>query len=110
MAMISVSEAKVQLRLEPEFTEHDGYIESLLKAAKRSVERSYCCTLVSTSEELEKLPEGERGFIADEDIQLAMKMMVARWYLDPVGANTESDTPAKLGVEFLLFPLMEHTV
>ncbi|CAI2538274.1 head-tail connector protein [Serratia liquefaciens] len=110
MAMISVSEAKVQLRLEPEFTEHDGYLESLSKAAQRSIERGYYCTLVSSKEELEKLPEGTRGFIADEDIQLAMKMMVARWYLDPVGANTESDTPAKLGVDYLLFPLMEHPV
>ncbi|KON62730.1 phage gp6-like head-tail connector protein [Komagataeibacter europaeus] len=110
MAMISVSEAKTQLRLEPEFTAHDSHLESLIKAAQRSIERGYCCTLVSTQEELEKLPDGVRGFIADEDIQLAMKMMVARWYLDPVGANTESDTPAKLGVEFLLFPLMEHTV
>lgn len=110
MSILTVSDVKIQLRLEPEFTEHDGHIESLIKAAQRSIERGYSCKLVAKKDELENLPEDERGFIADEDIQLAMKMMVARWYLDPVGVNTESDTPEKLGVDYLLFPLMEHTV
>ncbi|MFW5407738.1 head-tail connector protein [Pectobacterium brasiliense] len=109
MATISVSEAKVQLRLEPEFTEHDAHIESLAKAAKRSIERAYSCHLVSSQDEVEALGD-ERAFIADEDIKLAMKMMVARWYFDPVGANTAEDTPRKLGVESLLFPLMEHGI
>ncbi|MBA5234758.1 phage gp6-like head-tail connector protein [Pectobacterium aroidearum] len=109
MTTISVSEAKVQLRLEPEFTEHDEHIESLAKAAKRSIERSYSCQLVSSQDEVEAL-DGDRAFIADDDIKLAMKMMVARWYFDPTGANTAIDTPSQLGVEYLLFPLMEHGI
>ena len=35
-------------------------------------------------------------------------MMVAHWYLNPTGAG--EGTPSDLGVSYLLFPLMEHTV
>lgn len=110
MAMISVSEAKVQLRLEEDFTEHDDFIQSLIDAAQRSIERNYYCSLVKDQEELEALPEGIRGFVFDEDIKLAGKMMVSQWYTNPAGTSSETDTPFQLGVSFLLFPLMEHTV
>lgn len=110
MTILSPSDLKSQLRLEPDFTDHDDLITSLVGAAQRSIERHYYCKLVATSEELDALPTGTRGFIADEDIQLAMKMMAARWYLDPNGANTDSDSPDKLGVAYLLFPLQEITV
>ena len=110
MIILTASEVKAQLLLEDDFKERDKHIEALIKAAQRSIERSYNCTLVAKPEDIETLPAGTRGFVADEDIKLAAKMMISRWYLDPVGANTEDDTPARLGVEFLLFPLMEHTV
>ncbi|WP_218833039.1 head-tail connector protein [Serratia fonticola] len=110
MIILTLTEVKAQLMLEESFTERDAHIKTLVMAAQRSIERSYNCTLVASPEELEALPAGVRGFVADEDIKLAAKMMVSRWYLDPVGANTEADTPARLGVEFLLFDLMEHTV
>lgn len=99
---------KTQLRLEPDFSEHDQLLTNLINAAQRSIERNYYCRLVSTEAELETLPTGNPGYVADEDIRLAMQMMVAQWYLSPAGA--EVGTPSELGVEFLLFPLMEHTV
>ncbi|MBJ3338824.1 phage gp6-like head-tail connector protein, partial [Salmonella enterica subsp. enterica serovar Typhimurium] len=54
------------------------------------------------------LGDGENGYVIDDDIKLAAKMMVSQWYLNPTGTGDES--PADLGVEYLLFPLMEHTV
>ena len=99
---------KIQLRLEPDFTEHDQLLTQLINAAQRSIERHYYCRLVSTQAELDALPAGNPGYVVDEDIKLAMQMMVAQWYLSPAGA--ELGTPSELGVEFLLFPLMEHTV
>ncbi|ENG0876744.1 TPA: phage gp6-like head-tail connector protein [Yersinia enterocolitica] len=110
MGMTSLSNVKTQLRLEEDFTEHDDFIESLIDAAQRSIERTYYCVLVDSQEALEKLPEGVRGFLIEPDTQLAAWMMVAQWYLNPKGTSPDGDTPAQLGVEYLLFPLMEHTV
>lgn len=106
--ILTLAEAKTQLRLELDFTEHDQLLTQLSNAAQRSIERNYYCRLVGTQEELEALPAGNPGYVADADIRLAMQMMVAQWYLSPAGA--ELGTPSELGVEFLLFPLMEHTV
>lgn len=110
MGMTSLSDVKIQLRLEEDFTEHDDFIESLIDAAQRSIERTYYCVLVDSQETLEKLPEGVRGFLIEADYQLAARMMVAQWYLNPKGTSPDGDTPAQLGVEHLLFPLMEHPV
>lgn len=106
--ILTLAEAKTQLRLELDFTEHDQLLTQLANAAQRSIERNYYCRLVGTQEELEALPAGNPGYVVDEDIKLAMQMMVAQWYLSPTGA--ELGTPSELGVEYLLFPLMEHTV
>lgn len=106
--LLTLADAKTQLRLELDFTEHDQLLTRLITAAQRSIERNYYCRLVSTQAELEALSAGNPGYVADEDIRLAMQMMVAQWYMNPAGA--EVGTPSDLGVEFLLFPLMEHTV
>lgn len=99
---------KLQLRLEPDFTDQDELLTGLINAAWRTIERNYYCTLVGTEAELEALPEGKTGYVVDEDITLAMQMMVSAWYLNPTGAG--QGTPSDLGVEYLLFPLQEHTV
>ncbi|WP_017375452.1 head-tail connector protein [Enterobacter oligotrophicus] len=106
--ILTSADAKTQLRLEQDFTEHDSMLESLIAAAQRSIERNYHCKLVETQDELESLPDGTVGYVADEDIQLAMKMMVSQWYLNPTGAGMGS--PSELGVEYLLFPLMELAI
>lgn len=104
----TLADVKTQLRLELDFTEHDVLLTQLIGAARRNIERSYYCRLVETQTELDALPEGNPGYVVDEDIQLAMQMMVAHWYLNPTGAG--EGTPSELGVSYLLFPLMEHTV
>ena len=106
--ILTLANAKTQLRLEPDFDGHDELLTTLIGAAQRSIERSYYCRLVSNQEELDALPDGQKGFIADDDIKLAAQMMVAHWYLNPAGAG--DGAPSELGVEYLLFPLMEHTV
>lgn len=106
--LLTLAEAKNQLRLELDFTEHDDLLTRLINAAQRTIERNYYCRLVSTQAELDALDVTAAAYIADEDIKLAMQMMVAQWYLSPAGA--EQGTPSELGVEYLLFPLMEHTV
>lgn len=99
---------KLQLRLEPDFTDQDELLTGLINAAWRTIERNYYCELVTTQAELDALPEGKTGYVVDEDITLAMQMMVSTWYLNPTGAG--QGTPSDLGVEYLLFPLQEHTV
>lgn len=104
----TLDEVKVQLRLELDFTEHDDLLTRLIGAARRSIERSYYCRLAESPAELNELPEDQPAYLIDDDIQLAMQMMVAHWYLNPTGAG--EGTPSELGVSYLLFPLMEHTV
>lgn len=106
--ILTLDEAKTQLRLELDFSAHDEMLSSLINAAQRNIERTYYCRLVESQEQLDALGDGENGYVIDDDIKLAAKMMVSQWYLNPTGTGDES--PADLGVEYLLFPLMEHTV
>ncbi|EKN4700361.1 head-tail connector protein [Yersinia ruckeri] len=107
--ILTLTEAKIQLRLEEDFDEHDQHIATLINAAQRSIERNYYCVLVNTSEERDTLPEGSRGFLIEDDVKLAAAMMVAQWYFTPKGEGSGTDSPSQLGVEHLLFPLIEHT-
>lgn len=104
----TLDEIKAQLRLEPDFSEHDALLTQLIGAARRSIQRNYYCRLFETPSEMEDLPDGHPAYLIDDDIQLAMQMMVSQWYLNPTGTGDES--PSELGVNHLLFPLMEHTV
>ncbi|HBR0014305.1 hypothetical protein ASV09_19180 [Klebsiella aerogenes] len=104
--ILTLDEVKTQLRLELDFTEHDAMLMQMVNAAQRSIERDYYCKLVSNDEELQALPEAVRGFIADEDIKLAIKFLVSDAYLNGhTGQWLET-----AAVKYLLFPLQEHTV
>ncbi|MEI6934512.1 phage gp6-like head-tail connector protein, partial [Klebsiella pneumoniae] len=61
---------------------------------------------VTSDEELQALPETVRGFIADEDIRLAIQFLVSDAYLNGhTGQWLETAV-----VRHLLFPLQEHTL
>lgn len=57
-------------------------LTKMVAAAQKSIERDYYCKLVGSDDELQALPEGVRGFVADEDIQLAMQYLVGDAYLN----------------------------
>lgn len=61
---------------------------------------------MGSDDELQALPEGVRGFVADEDIQLAMQYPVGDAYLNGFTGQW-LETAA---VRHLLFPLQENTV
>lgn len=104
--ILTLDEVKTQLRLELDFTEHDAMLTTMVAAAQRSIERDYYCTLVTSDDELQALPETVRGFVADEDILLAMKYLVSDAYLNGhTGQWLET-----AAVRHLLSPLQEHTV
>lgn len=104
--ILKLDDVKTQLRLEPEFTEHDDMLRKMMSAAQKSIERDYYCRLVRSDDELQALPEGVRGFVANEDIQLAMQYLVGDAYLNGfTGQWLETDA-----VQSLLFPLQENTV
>ena len=104
--ILTLDDVKTQLRLELDFTEHDAMLTQMVNAAQRSIERDYYCKLVTSDEELQALPETVRGFIADEDIRLAIQFLVSDAYLNGhTGQWLETDA-----VRHLLFPLQEHTL
>nr|DAM09614.1 MAG TPA: head tail connector [Caudoviricetes sp.]DAM09623.1 MAG TPA: head tail connector [Caudoviricetes sp.] len=104
--ILTLDEVKNQLRLELDFTEHDAMLTQMVNAAQRSIERDYYCKLVTNDEELQALPETVRGFIADEDIKLAIQYLVSDAYLNGhTGQWLET-----VAVKHLLFPIQEHTV
>lgn len=81
-------------------------LTQMINAAQRSIERDYYCKLVTNDKELQKLPETVRGFIADEDIKLAIQYLVSDAYLNGhTGQWLET-----AAVKHLLFPIQEHTV
>jgi hypothetical protein len=57
-------------------------LTKMVAAAQKSIERDYYCKLVGSDDEPQALPEGVRGFVADEDIQLAMQYLVGDAYLN----------------------------
>lgn len=101
---LTSADIKTQLRMDPSFTEHDDYFESLIAAAKRSIERDYYCRLVD--DDSEQAVDGVRLVVMEEDIALAVKYLVADAYLNNF-QGAWLDTQA---VRALLFPVMEHTV
>lgn len=101
---LTSADIKTQLRMDPSFTEHDDYFESLIAAAKRSIERDYYCRLVD--DDSEQTEDGVRLVVMEEDIALAVKYLVADAYLNNF-QGAWLDTQA---VRALLFPIMEHTV
>lgn len=101
---LTSADIKTQLRMDPSFTEHDDYFESLIAAAKRSIERDYYCRLVD--DDSEQAEDGVRVVVMEEDIALAVKYLVADAYLNNF-QGAWLDTQA---VRALLFPIMEHTV
>ncbi|EAV3687732.1 phage gp6-like head-tail connector protein [Salmonella enterica] len=101
---LTSADIKTQLRMDPSFTEHDDYFESLIAAAKRSIERDYYCRLVD--DDSEQAADGVRLVVMEEDIALAVKYLVADAYLNNF-QGAWLDTQA---VRALLFPIMEHTV
>ncbi|HFE7543924.1 TPA: head-tail connector protein [Salmonella enterica subsp. enterica] len=101
---LTSADIKTQLRMDPSFTEHDDYFESLIAAAKRSIERDYYCHLVD--DDSEQAVDGVRLVVMEEDIALAVKYLVADAYLNNF-QGAWLDTQA---VRALLFPIMEHTV
>ncbi|HDD2121281.1 TPA: phage gp6-like head-tail connector protein [Salmonella enterica] len=101
---LTSADIKTQLRMDPLFTDHDGYFESLIAAAKRSIERDYYCRLVD--DDSEQAVDGVRLVVMEEDIALAVKYLVADAYLNNF-QGAWLDTQA---VRALLFPIMEHTV
>ncbi|ECC6921923.1 TPA: head-tail connector protein [Salmonella enterica subsp. enterica] len=101
---LTSADIKTQLRMDPSFTEHDDYFESLIAAAKRSIERDYYCRLVD--DDSEQAVDGVRLVVMEEDIALAVKYLVADAYLNNF-QGAWLDTQA---VRALLFPIMEHTV
>lgn len=60
--ILTLDDVKTQLRLEPDFTEHDDMLTKMVAAAQKSIERDYYCKLVGSDDELQALPEGVRGF------------------------------------------------
>ncbi|HIE9944369.1 TPA: head-tail connector protein [Klebsiella variicola subsp. variicola] len=104
--ILTLDDVKTQLRLELDFTEHDAMLTQMVNAAQRSIERDYYCKLFTSDEELQALPETVRGFIADEDIRLAIQFLVSDAYLNGhTGQWLET-----AAVRHLLFPLQEHTL
>ncbi|EAS0615586.1 phage gp6-like head-tail connector protein [Salmonella enterica subsp. enterica serovar Dahomey] len=101
---LTSADIKTQLRMDPTFTEHDDYFESLIAAAKRSIERDYYCRLVD--DDSDQAEDGVRVVVMEEDIALAVKYLVADAYLNNF-QGAWLDTQA---VRALLFPIMEHTV
>lgn len=101
---LTSADIKTQLRMDPSFTEHDDYFESLIAASKRSIERDYYCRLVD--DDSEQAVDGVRLVVMEEDIALAVKYLVADAYLNNF-QGAWLDTQA---VRALLFPIMEHTV
>ena len=83
--ILTLDDVKTQLRLELDFTEHDAMLTQMVNAAQRSIERDYYCKLVTSDEELQALPETVRGFIADEDIRLAIQFLVSDAYRTVAG-------------------------
>ncbi len=95
---------RIQARLEPDDSSLDNQLELYAKAAVRAIENATNRTLYPADVPLpEEAPEN--ALRANEDIVLAILMMVAHWFDNPGAVNignTTSEIP--LGFQFLVTP------
>lgn len=71
---------KVQLHLEPGFTEHDDMFAKMVAVTQKNIEHDYYCKLARNDDELQALPGEVCDLVTDEGIQLAMQYLIGDAY------------------------------
>ncbi|MBF8694907.1 head-tail connector protein [Pseudomonas fulva] len=95
---------RIQARLEPDDSSLDNQLDLYAKAAVRAIENATNRALFPADV---PLPEGapENALQANEDIVLAILMMVAHWFDNPGAVNIGNITSEiPLGFQFLVTP------
>ena len=82
----TLEQLRIQARLEPEDSSLDNQLETYAKAAVRAIENGTNRVLYSAAAPLPG-DAPENALQANEDIQLAILMMVAHWFDNPGAVN-----------------------
>ena len=100
--MVNLNDIKDHLQIEYDFNEYDVYLSSLLKAAHAFIQNHTNCVFIHKNE---SPPDNKRWAFITDDVELAMKMMIADWFNDREGSNSISKA-----AESLLHPYVEHGI
>jgi hypothetical protein len=98
---VTAEQLRIQARLEPDDASLDGTLQLYAKAAFRAIEAGTGRKLYPPGVDL-PADAPENALQANEDIQLAMLMMVAHWFDNPSAVNVGNITSEiPLGYRFL---------
>lgn len=104
MPVLTLEEAKMQCRIEPEITDDDLHLETLIQAAHSAIESDLAKTLVDADPQ-----DGQQ--IINASIKMAAKLLVAHWYSNREAVIVGSvATSLPLGYDSLLQPFRDVLV
>ncbi|WP_412497287.1 head-tail connector protein [Vibrio fluvialis] len=102
--MIDLPKVKGQCNIDSDITDQDSLLTLYLAAAKRSVEKYLNRPVYWVESDMPKdesqIPDN--AFLATEDTELAVLMLIAHWFANREAVTESSIKPLPLGVSFLL--------
>ncbi len=103
MTMIELNTVKEHCRIDADFAGDDSLLEIYTGAAKRYVETWTRRKLYETSSD-EGFAEDEDHLLLDDDIRIAMLLMIGHWYENREISVTGTISTLPLAVDVLLQP------
>lgn len=100
--IVDLIDVKRFLQIEEDITEHDSLIISLIKSVHKRIEKECNCIFLSQDSLLPD--DGKRYFIVDDDILLAIKILVCNIFEGRGSENIPSH------IDFMLHPYKEHAI
>ncbi|MEH6641401.1 head-tail connector protein [Vreelandella glaciei] len=102
--MLDLDIIKQQCRIEQDESEEDALLETYANAARRYVE-NYTDRPLFETQEAADLSESEYPLVLDEDITVAMLLMIGHWYINREAVVIGTITATlPLAVESILWP------
>lgn len=102
--MLDLDIIKLQCRIEQDESEEDALLETYANAARRYVE-SYTDRPLFETQEAADLSESECPLLLDDDITVAMLLMINHWYVNREAVIVGSITATlPMAVESFLWP------
>lgn len=105
MQLITVDEAKIQCRIEPEMTEEDGLLAGLIEAALSHLQADINAPLLPV------LEQGQPGQLLTPALRLAALLLIGHWYVNREAVVTGTiATTLPLAYDSLIHPYRQIVV
>lgn len=106
MALLSLTQARQQCRLEPDEQTEDDYLQTLIAAATAYIARRLQCTFVDTRAALNAMdPKPDNAIVVEDapDLVHAAALLVGHWFNAREAVSETSQSNVPLAFDMLIF-------